>query len=67
MNPLVSAFAGAAVRWIITAAAAQGVVVSDNQATQVISGLVALGTLAWSFYQKHRTSQRIETARQTGL
>ena len=67
MNPLVSALIGSAVRWLITVAAAQGVIVSDDQATKIISGLFALGMLGWSWYQKHRTDARIELARKTGV
>lgn len=67
MNPLVSAVVGSMVRWIVTAAAAQGVVVSDDAATQIASGFVALAMLGWSLYQKHRTDKRIDLARQTGL
>lgn len=58
MNPFVSALIGSGVRWLITVAAAQGVAVSDDQATQVMSGLVAVAMLLWSWYQKHRADMR---------
>jgi len=67
MNPLVSALVGAAVRWLITVAAAQGVVLSDDLATQIVLGVVALGTLGWSWWQKRGQSQAVVKAADTGL
>lgn len=66
MNPLMTAVLGSMVRWIVTVAAAQGVMVTDDAATQIVSGAVALVMLGWSCYQKHRADRRIEHARQTG-
>lgn len=55
MNPLVSAFAGSAVRFLITVAASHGVALSDDNATQIVSGLVAAGMFGWSIWQKKQT------------
>lgn len=57
MNPFVSALAGSAVRWLVTFTAAHGVALADDQATQIVSGLVALGMLGWSAWQKRKTVQ----------
>lgn len=59
MSPLVEALAGAAVRWLITAAAAHGLTVSPDLAHQVVYGLIALGMLAWSFAHKKKVDARI--------
>ena len=67
MNPFISALAGAAVRWLITVAAAQGVVLSDDTATQIVSGVIALGMLAWSWKQKRGQSKAVEKAADTGV
>lgn len=67
MNPLVSAVIGSMVRWIVTIAAAQGVMVTEDTATQIVSGVVAFAMLVWSFYQKHQTDKRIARAKATGL
>jgi len=67
MNPLVSALVGAGVRWLVTAAATYGVTVSDDNATQIISGLAGLGSLAYSFWQKHNQSKVVEKAAVTGV
>lgn len=63
MNPLVTALAGAAVRWLITFAAARGVTLSDDAATQAVYGLIALGTLAWSFRHKSNVDAKIKELR----
>lgn len=67
MNPLVSALVGAGVRWMITAAATYGVTVSNDTATQVVSGLAALGSLAYSFWQKHHQDKEVKKAAATGV
>lgn len=67
MNPFISALAGAVVRWLITIAAAQGVALSDDQATQIVSGVIALGMLAWSAYQKRGQSKAVTEAAKTGI
>ena len=66
MNPFVSARVGSAVRWLITVAAAQGVALSDAQATQIVSGLVALGMLLWAWKQKKGSDVAVKTAAATG-
>lgn len=67
MNPFISALAGAAVRWLITVAAAQGVVLSDDTATQIVSGGVALGMLGWSWWQKRGQARAVTKAADTGI
>ena len=66
MNPIVSALVGSAVRWLVTMAAAHGVALADDQATQIVSGLVALGMLGWSAYQKKNSDKAVKTAAATG-
>lgn len=66
MNPFISALIGSVVRWLITVAAAQGVALSDDQATQIVSGLVALGMLLWSWKQKKGSDVAVKTAAATG-
>lgn len=63
MNPLVTAAIGALVRWLITFAAAHEVTVSTDQASQVVYGLVALGSLAWSLVHKKKVADKIEALR----
>lgn len=67
MNPLLSALIGSGVRWLVTAAATYGVTVSDDNATQIVSGLAGLGSLAYSFWQKHHQSKVVEKAAATGV
>ena len=67
MNPFISALIGSVVRWLITVAAAQGVALSDDQATQIVSGLIALGMLGWSWKQKQGQAKAVEKAADTGV
>jgi len=60
MNPLVSALLGSAVRWVVTFAAAHEITVSNDAATQIVSGAFAAAMLAWSFVQKKNTDDRIK-------
>ena len=55
MSPLVSALAGSAVRFLVTVAASHGIALSDDSATQIVSGLVAAAMLGWSVWQKKQT------------
>jgi len=55
MSPLMSALVGSSVRFLITVAASHGVALSDDTATQIVSGAVAAGMLAWSVWQKRQT------------
>lgn len=60
MNPaLVQALAAAAVRWLVTFAAAHQVTVAQDQASQIVYGLVAVGMLAWSFVHKKKVDTAI--------
>lgn len=67
MNPLVTAFIGAAVRWLVTALASRGVAVSNDEASQAIYGLIAIGTLLWSLRQKKQTDAKIKEVAATGV
>jgi len=67
MNPFASALVGAVVRWLLTIAAAQGVALSDDQATQIVSGLVALAMLGWSWWQKQNQAKAVVKAADTGV
>ena len=67
MNPFASALVGAVVRWLLTIAAAQGVALSDDQATQIVSGLVALAMLGWSWLQKRNQAKAVVKAADTGV
>ena len=66
MNPFVKALVGSGARWLLTVAAAQGFVVTEDQTLQLINAGVLLATLLWSGYQKHRTDVKITEAR-TGV
>jgi len=48
---------GAIVRGLIQLAAGAGVALAPDAATQIAAGVVALGTLAWSIYQKKKTAK----------
>ena len=63
MNPFITSLVGSGVRWLVTVAAARGVVVSDDQATQVIMGIATLIPLLWSGLQKYRADQKLEQAK----
>lgn len=58
MSPLITAAVGGFVRWAVTFAAAREVTLSADQASQMAYGLVALGTLGWSLWQKHQAEKR---------
>lgn len=62
MNPLVVSLIGAAARWLVTFAAAREIAVTDDQATQALSGAVAIGMLIWSFVHKKKVDARIKDA-----
>ena len=62
MNPLYSALIGSVVRWLVTLAAARGFLLSDDQATQIVMGLIAVAPLAWSGVQKFLERRKLVTA-----
>lgn len=62
MNPLVASLIGAGVRWALTMLAAREIVVSDDQATQLMGGAVAIASLVWSVIQKQRAHEQIKAA-----
>jgi hypothetical protein len=49
--------AGALVRAILQIASGAGVVLADDSAYQIAAGAVALGTLAWSIWQKKKSAK----------
>lgn len=61
-NALLTAAAGALARWLITIAAAQGVALSDDQSTQIVSGVIAGAMLAWSLLHKKKVDTAIKDA-----
>lgn len=63
MNPFLTSLVGAGVRWLVTVAAAQGVAVSDDQATQIVMGAVTLVPLVWSGWQKYRADKKLADAK----
>lgn len=68
MDPLVKAFIGGAVRWLITILAARGLPLpGDDTIRDVVSGFVAVSMLLWSWYQKRQADKRIDLARKTGV
>lgn len=62
MNPLIQALTGAAVRWLITFAAAHEIAVSNDLATQIVSAVFGIAMLAWSFAHKKKVDTRIKEA-----
>ena len=62
MNPFVVSLIGAAARWLVTFAAAHEIAVSNDAATQIVSGLFAAGMLIWSFVHKKKVDTRIKEA-----
>lgn len=62
MNPLTQALAGAAVRWLITFAAAHEITIAQDSATQIVSGVIAAAMLGWSFVHKKKVDTRIKEA-----
>lgn len=48
------ALVAALVRHALTAAAGAGFIVSDDLQAQIVSVVVGLGAVAWSFYQKKK-------------
>jgi hypothetical protein len=63
MSPFLSSLIGAGVRWLITVAAARGVAVSDDQATQIALGVVTLVPLLWSWWQKAQADRKLASAK----
>lgn len=62
MNPFFTSLIGAGVRWTLTMLAARGVIVSEDEATQLAAAGVAIGTLVWSVIQKQRADQAMKDA-----
>lgn len=63
MNPFVQSIIAAGVRWLLTIAATHEIAVSDDQATQLISGAVALAMLVWSVVHKSKVDDKIKDAK----
>lgn len=63
MNPVLKAIGAAAVRWLMIFAGAHGVELGSDQAEPIVNGLLLAIPLAWSFYQKWRAHQQIESAK----
>lgn len=62
MNPLMKAFSGAAVRWLLVLAGAYGIDLPADNAETMVNGVLIGGPLLWSLYQKWRAHTRIQTA-----
>jgi hypothetical protein len=67
MNPLYVAFAASAARWVVTIAASQGVALADDQATQIVSGVIAVAMLAWSWLKAKKQDRDVKLAAKTGV
>jgi len=63
MNPFVASLLGAAARWLVTFAAAHEIAVSNDSATQIVSGAFAAGMLVWSFVHKKKVDTAITDAK----
>lgn len=67
MSGLLPAITGGLVRAIIPFAAAKGIDLDNEQAEQIVQGLVVLATVAWSAWQKLRQRDKVEKAAVTGV
>lgn len=61
MNPLISAVTGAVIRFVMTALAARGIVVSSDEVSQAVYGLIAIGALGWSVVNKKKVDNKIKS------
>lgn len=71
MNPFLKAAIGSTIRWGMVLLGMHGVDVSADDSDTFMQALEAIGNgamialpLLWSWYQKYRTHQRIETDEQ---
>ena len=65
MNPVISSSVGVVIRALLIAAGAQGIF-SDDQLGQIVSALTIVASVAWSFYEKYRSRQKLVTALASG-
>lgn len=64
MNPLVSSFIGAGVRWLLVVLAARtGAQLSEDETTQIVMGVLTVLPLGWSWWQKYQADRALETAK----
>ena len=63
MNPLTTAMAGAAVRWLMVFAGAHGVELGSEQAETIVNALLVLGPLVWSLVHKKKVDTAIKDAK----
>lgn len=66
MGGLLSAMTGGLVRALIPFAAAKGIDLDNDQAEQIVQGLVVVATVAWSAFGKWQADQRVKVAAATG-
>lgn len=67
MNGLLPAITGGIVRALVPFLAAKGVDMDNDQAEQVVQGLIVAATVAWSAWQKLRQKAKVEDAAMTGV
>lgn len=62
MNPLVSSMIGSGVRWALNLLAGSGIIMSDEETTQLVSLITAGLTLAWTLYSNWQARKQQELA-----
>lgn len=63
MNPVLKAFAGACVRWLMAIAGAHGVELGNDQAETIIDAVLILVPIVWSFIHKINVHEKIKEAK----
>lgn len=63
MPSLLMLLIGSGVRWLLTLVAAHGIFVSEDQTVEIISGVVAIAMLGWSWAQKVRADAALAQRR----
>lgn len=63
MNPLTTAIAASAVRWLMVFAGAHGVELGNDQAESIVNAALVIGPLLWSILHKKKVDTAIKDAK----
>lgn len=63
MSGLLPAMTGGLVRALIPFAAAKGIDLDNDQAEQIVQGLIVVATVAWSAFNKWQADSKLKDAK----
>lgn len=63
MNPVISAIAASAVRWLMVFAGAHGVELGSDQAETIVNAALVIIPLLWSAFHKVKVDAKIKEAK----